>query len=175
MDRRALLERFKVERIHVAPRALELSPLKVQRRFSHVWAPLEDLLRQLRPFPAGLVRFWLEQPGGHVVITYLPSRYAVGEQRLKEHSLRHVAYVGLSDLADGSLEALVPIATLFALGYGFDAEACRDVRSYFARSLALYLHDRHTLNVADPRMERLLRTTLFADAFWHFLQSKPPI
>ncbi|MEM4724162.1 MAG: hypothetical protein QXP01_04050, partial [Candidatus Hadarchaeum sp.] len=67
------------------------------------------------------------------------------------------------------------IAELFRLGYGFDAEACRDVRSYFARSLALYLHDRRALNVADPRMERLLRTTLFADAFWHFLQNKPPV
>ncbi|MBC7262663.1 MAG: hypothetical protein H5T63_11710, partial [Chloroflexi bacterium] len=193
--------RLKVERIHIAPRTLELSPPEVQRRFPHVWAPFEELLRLLRPFPAGLVRFWLAQPGGHVVITHLPSCYIVGEQELKGHPLYHVAYVRLSDLANNSLEALVPIGhlfdhllgnagneegpwlsegggincalqevgasivALFPLGYGFDPEACRDVRSYFARSFALYLQDRRALNVADPRMEKLLRTSLFADAF----------
>jgi hypothetical protein len=208
MDKRALFARLKVERMHIVPRALELSPVEVQRRFPHAWAPLEELVKQLRAFPAGLVHFWLEQPGGHVVLTHLPSRYVVGEQKLKGHPLHHVAYVRLSDLADGSLEALVPIGhlldhllsaaggeeglwfsegggmnrtlqglgasivALFALGYGFDTEACRDVRSYFARSFALYLHDRRALNVADPQMEKLLRTTLFAEAFWSRLKEK---
>lgn len=195
-------EQLKIDRVHVAPRALELSPRAAWQRFVHIWAPLTELLTQLQALPAGLVRFWLKQPGGHVVITHLPSRYEAGEQWLKHQALRNVAYVAVSDLAQGSLEALVPIghlldhllgnagtgegpwlsegggvspalrqvgmqvAELFPLGYGFDEAACSDARVYFARSLALYLHDRRTLNVRDPLMEKVLRTTLFSDAFW---------
>lgn len=207
MDKR-ILERLKVDRIHVAPRALELSPVKVQYRYPHLWAPLEELLDQLRVFPSGLACFWLQQPSGHIVLTHLPSDYVVGAQKLQQHVLHHVAYVRLSDLADNPLEALVPIGhlvdhllgsagsaegpwlsegggvnpalqrvgasivELFSLGYGFDAEACRNARTYFARSLALYLRDRRALNMADPLMEKLLRTTLLADVFWHGLEAK---
>lgn len=209
-DKRTLFERLKVEKIYIAPRALELSSPEVCCRFPHIWAPLDELLKLLHPLPARLVRFWLAQPGSHIVFTHLPSRYVVGEQVLKGRSLRHVAYVRLSDLANNSLEALVPIGhlldhllshteseekpwlsegggtnyalqqvgasvmRLFELGYGFDAGARRDVRSYFARSVALYLHDQHALNVADPRIEKLLRATLFSDAFWHSQESKIP-
>jgi len=201
MDSQALA-RLKMERMHVAPRALDLSPAEVQRRFAHVWAPVEDLSSRLHGLPTGLVRFWLQQPTGHVVITHLASRYEPGEHRLKHQVLHNVAYVGISDLARGSLEALVPVghlldhllgnagaeagswlserggaspalqevgtrvAELFPLGHGFDAQAGTDARTYFARSLALYWHDRGALNVADPLLERLLRTTLCADAFW---------
>jgi hypothetical protein len=58
------------------------------------------------------------------------------------------------------------ITALFPLGHGFDALARADVRAYFARSLALYLHDRSALNVADPLLEKLVRTTLMSDRFW---------
>ena len=60
---------------------------------------------------------------------------------------------------------------LFPLGYGFDKAACREAQSYFARSVALYLHDRRALNVADPQIERLLRTTVFSGAFWRSRQT----
>ena len=195
-------ERLKVDRIHVAPRALELSSPVAQQRFRHTWAPLDDLVAKLQTLPTGLVRFWLRQPAGHVVITHLSSRYEPGEQRVKRQVLRNVAYVGIADLAQDSLEALVPIGhlldhllgssgtaegrwlseggggsqalrevgarvvKLFPLGYGFDEAACGDVRAYFARSLALYLLDRRALNVADPLIEKLLRTALLSDAFW---------
>lgn len=204
MDSQALA-RLKVERMHVAPRVLDLSSQQVQRRFPHVWAPLEELSSRLKGLPTGLVRFWLQQPTGHVVITHLASRYEPGEHQLKHHVLCNVAYVGISDLAQGSLEVLVSIghwldhllgsagaeeglwlsqgggaspvlqevgahvAELFPLGHGFDAQACTDPRTYFARSLALYWHDRRALNAADPLLERLLRTTLCADAFWRSL------
>jgi hypothetical protein len=148
------------------------------------------------------VRFWLQQPTGHVVVTHLTSRYEPGEHRLKHHVLCNVAYVGIADLAQGSPEALVPIGhwldhllgsagaeegpwlsqgggatralqevgarvtELFLLGHGFDVQACTDAGTYFARSLALYWHDRRALNAADPLLERLLRTTLCTDAFW---------
>jgi hypothetical protein len=197
-----ILERLKVDRLHVAPRALELSPANTQRHFKHIWAPLDELLSRLRPLPAGLVRFWLDRPGGHIMITHLPSRYDPEEQAFKQQALRNIAFVRLSELAEGSLEALVPLGylldhllgsggsvdspwlsegggidpvlrevggrvrELFPLGYGFDEAACGDARTYFARSLALYLYDRRALNVADPQIERLLRTTVLSEAFW---------
>jgi len=201
-----VLQELKVERIHVAPRALDLASEPVQQRFPHVWAPLEALLGELQPFPEGLVRFWLEQTGGHVVITHLASYYDPGDWLLKDKLLHNMAYVGLSDLAESSLEALVPVghlldhllgnggqlegrwlsegggadlalqqvgarvAELFLLGHGFDEAASRDSRSYFARSVALYLQDRRALNVADPLLARLLRSMLFSDRFWRSRQ-----
>ena len=201
MDSQALAQ-LKMQRMHVAPRALDLSPPEVQRRFAHVWAPLDELASRLKGLPTGLVRFWLQQPSGHVVITHLDSRYDPGEHRLKQQVLRNVAYVAVSDLALGALEAVVPIAQwldhllgnagaeeglwlsqgggaspalrevgtrlaeLFPLGHGFDAQACADARTYFARSLALYWFDRRALNAADPLLERLLRTTVCTGTFW---------
>lgn len=55
---------------------------------------------------------------------------------------------------------------LFALGYGVDEVARSGVRDYFARSLALYCRDRQRLNVADPQIEKWLRSTLWNKAFW---------
>jgi len=207
MDSQALA-RLKMEKMHVAPRALDLSAPEAQQRFAHVWAPLEELSSRLDRLPTGLIRFWLQQPTGHVVITHVASSYEPGEHPLKEQALRNVAYVGLSDLAQGSLEALVPVARLldhllgnggteagpwlserggtspalqkvgarvaglFPLEHGFDVRARTDARAYFARSLALYCYDRRALNVADPLLERLLRTTLCAEAFWRSLHQE---
>ncbi len=197
-----LRERLKVDRVHVAPRAFELSSAPVRRRYSNMWEPVEDVATRLHSFPLGLVRFWLSQPGGHVVLTNLPSSYVGGELRLKHGPASNVACVGIADLAAGSPEALVPLGhlldhlagcggapegqwlsegggispdlvavgmrvqKLFALGYGFDTAARRDERTYFARSLAMYLTDRRVLNVADPQIEKLFRTTLFSEGFW---------
>ena len=196
------LETLKANRIHVAPRALELSPQAAQRRFAAVWAPLEELVQRLRPVPPGLVRFWLERPSGHVVITHSPSRYQPGSQLLKRHVLDNVAFVSVADLAREGLEALVPVghlldhllgnggdaggpwlsegggctdglravggrvAELFPLGHALDAAAGASPRAYWARSVAQYLSNRNALNLADPLMERLLRSTVFAGAFW---------
>lgn len=203
-----MLERLKMERFHVAPRAVELSSAAAQRRYPQLWAPLEDLVSWLRPLPDGLLRFWLKQPGGHVVVTHLTSHYQPGEGRLKNTTLRNVAYVSASDLAADPIEALAPLGSLldhllgsagsaggvwlsagggvhdalrelglrvvdlFPLGYGFDQAACADIRSYFARSFALYLQDRRRLNVADPLLERVFRT-LLSDAFWRAKRMKP--
>lgn len=196
-----LLERLKMDRMHVAPRTLDLSPLHLRERFGNIWAPLEELTRRLRPLPAGLVRYWLAQRGGHVIIVHHPSRYEAGDQPFGSQSLHNVAYVSLSDLASDSIEALVVVGNLldhllgsggeegpwlssgggtnsplrevgariaeyFPLGHGFDEMARTDPNAYFARSLAQYLHDRRSLNAADPLVEKLLRQTLLSDAFW---------
>lgn len=53
----------------------------------------------------------------------------------------------------------------FKLGYA-PGEAATDPHLYFAWGLRTYLADRTSLNVADPGLERLLRTTVFDPAFW---------
>jgi hypothetical protein len=107
-----MLERLKRDRLHVAPRAVELSSAVAQERYPQLWAPLQDLARQLSPLPNGLLRYWLKQPGGHVVVTHRASRYVPGEGRLKNMALRNVAYVSASDLAESPIDALAPIGSL---------------------------------------------------------------
>lgn len=58
------------------------------------------------------------------------------------------------------------INQLYHLGYGIDEEARQAPSDYLARSLAWFIEDRRALNVADPRMERLLGRTLMNESFW---------
>ncbi|HIC90051.1 MAG TPA: hypothetical protein EYP04_11715 [Anaerolineae bacterium] len=55
---------------------------------------------------------------------------------------------------------------LFPLGYGLSQAAQNDPHAYFAEGFAYYCHDRRALNVVDPVLERLLRTTLMHERFW---------
>ena len=55
---------------------------------------------------------------------------------------------------------------LFALGYAVDEVAAAGVRDYFAQSLALYCRERRRLNVADPQIDKWLRSTLWHAGFW---------
>jgi len=57
------------------------------------------------------------------------------------------------------------IPALYELGYAVDNIAMAGPRQYFARSVAWYIYDRCQLNVADPQIERLLRQTVFDEAF----------
>jgi hypothetical protein len=57
------------------------------------------------------------------------------------------------------------ILELFQLGYAPGA-AAGSPRTYFAWGLALYCTDRRALNLADPLLERLLRTTVMSSGFW---------
>jgi hypothetical protein len=66
----------------------------------------------------------------------------------------------------GWQEAGARISGLFALGYAVDPVAAASLRDYFAQSLAVYCLDRQRLNVADPKIYRLLKSTLLSDAFW---------
>jgi len=53
-----------------------------------------------------------------------------------------------------------------ALGYLEDIVGLSDSRGYFAASFAMYLSNRRDLNIADPRIEKLLHTTLLSESFW---------
>jgi hypothetical protein len=87
-------------------------------------------------------------------------------------------YLGCGGEEDGAWltdgEGLVPrwqeagqrLPELFALGYGVDEVAQGNVRDYFARSLAWYCRERQELNVADPQIEKWLRSTLWDKGFW---------
>ncbi|MGD8903978.1 MAG: hypothetical protein PVI67_10475 [Anaerolineae bacterium] len=55
---------------------------------------------------------------------------------------------------------------LFALGYAVDPVAQASVRDYFAQSLALFCLDRQRLNVADPQIDKWLRTTIWNEVVW---------
>lgn len=62
------------------------------------------------------------------------------------------------------------IAGLFRLGYGESPASRQNPHAYLAEGLALALINRRRLNVNDPKLERLLFTSLLSDGFWqHFL------
>lgn len=67
------------------------------------------------------------------------------------------------------------IAALFSLGNGVTEASRQDSHTYLAEGLALALTDRRWLNTQDPKLERLLGTTLLADGFWRNFraESKP--
>ncbi len=60
--------------------------------------------------------------------------------------------------------------SLFTLGYGATKEAQTNPRAYFAWGFVLNLRDPGALNAADPRLQRLLRTTLLSEGFWRFAE-----
>ncbi|MCL4835558.1 MAG: hypothetical protein KJZ86_24170 [Caldilineaceae bacterium] len=64
------------------------------------------------------------------------------------------------------------IARLFPLGYGEDEASRQDPHSYLAAGLAAALTNRRRLNVADPKLERLLLASLLSPYFWQ--RNVPP-
>jgi hypothetical protein len=63
------------------------------------------------------------------------------------------------------LEVGQRVHQLASLGYGFSAESQADAHVYFAEGVATYLDNRRVLNVQDPKLERLLHTTLMDEDF----------
>jgi len=57
------------------------------------------------------------------------------------------------------------VQEFFHLGYAPE-EATQSPRAYFAWGFAMYLTRRRELNVIDPLLERLLRTTVMDGRFW---------
>jgi hypothetical protein len=87
---------------------------------------------------------------------------------LVDHLLGSQGAAGAPWLSDGAgatppLQAVGErIAALARLGYGPTTEP----HAYFAWAFGGYWLDHRALNVADPNVERLLRTTLADEAFW---------
>ncbi|MBX2998436.1 MAG: hypothetical protein KF893_07980 [Caldilineaceae bacterium] len=58
------------------------------------------------------------------------------------------------------------IADLFTLGYGLSEAGREDPHHYLAEGLWTAIHDRRRLNLADPKLDRLLRSSLLSPPFW---------
>ncbi|MHB0857542.1 MAG: hypothetical protein ACYC5M_08225 [Anaerolineae bacterium] len=105
-DRDRVLRALWRDRMHVEPRALELSPARIRDRYAHLLAPADRLLDLLEPFPTGLLAFWLSCEAGHVVFTHRPSHYEHGPQPWRDGTLSAVCYVSVTDLQDDQDAAL---------------------------------------------------------------------
>jgi hypothetical protein len=66
------------------------------------------------------------------------------------------------------------LSQLFTLDYAVDKIAGSNVQDYFAQSLALYCRDRERLNIADPQVDKWLRSTLWSTAFWRPVAAGKP-
>ena len=86
----------------------------------------------------------------------------------------HLGCLGAADgawLSDGAginarwQEVGQRIAVLARLGYNPQPGAATNPHAYLAAGLALFIADRAALNVQDPKLERLLATTLLHEGF----------
>ena len=55
------------------------------------------------------------------------------------------------------------VQSCFRAGYGLSTAAQTDVTAYLAEGIAAYLDDRRRLNVRDPRLHKLLASTVFRE------------
>ena len=183
-----------VRRVHISPDALARSPGHVAEHFATVSDALAATLALLRPLPEGLIERWLATPRGHVVIDARRHGFAAGKSRFRGRTLQDVAWVKLTLLVDDPVAYLAPVGALIAriigweqpdaradqrwrdfergvqsgfdAGYGRSDAARADVNAYLAEGVAWYLADPRGLNIADPRLHKLLRATVFSEAFW---------
>jgi len=108
-DKETILQALWRDKMHVTPRAFELSPPSVQDHFEYALEATDVLLHELRPFPAGLLSLWQDSPRGHVVVTHRPSDYRPGPQPWRDGHLESVCYVSLGDLCDKKKQAMVAV------------------------------------------------------------------
>jgi len=181
-------------RVHISPDALARSPGHVAERFETVSDALTATLALLRPLPEGLTERWLTASRGHVIIDARRHGFTAGESRFRGRALQDAAWVRLVLLVDDPVSYLTPVGALiarisgwgrpnacadhrwrdfergvqsgFAAGYGRSEAARADVNAYLAEGVAWYLADPRGLNITDPRLYKLLRATVFSEAFY---------
>jgi len=61
-----------------------------------------------------------------------------------------------------------------ALGYLEDVVEISDSQEYFEAAFSMYIANRRDLKVADPRIEKLLRTTILSEPFWRRIAQALP-
>lgn len=110
--KQAVLRALWRDKMHVEPRALELSPRAVRDSFQHVWEPAERLMAQLEPLPLGLLRVWQSTGRGHVVFTHRASCYRPRPQPWRDTALESVCYFSVADLAQGKPGAMLALLNL---------------------------------------------------------------
>jgi len=110
------------DKIHVEPRALELTSPAVRQRFEHIWQPAELFLRELQSLPPGLLRIWEQSQRGHIVFTHLDSVYCAGPQPWRENTLESVCYLSVKDWAQDRMPAWLAFFRLLDHLLGSDAQ-----------------------------------------------------
>lgn len=110
--KRAILQGLKLEKLHIEPRALALSPESARERYSHIFAPLDELLARLEPCPTGLLSLWLESARGHVILSHHNTGYQEGEYRLRNGLVEAAAVIRVADLTERTHRAVQAIADL---------------------------------------------------------------
>lgn len=181
-------------RIHISPDALARSPGHVAEHFDTVSDALTATLALLRPLPSALLERWLAKPRGHVIIDARQHGFTPGESQFRGRDLQDAAWLRLALLVDDTISYLVPAGYLiahitgwnqpdaredqrwldfergvqsgFKAGYGRSEAARTDVNAYLAEGIAWFLADSRSLNIADPRLYKLLRATIFDDHFY---------
>ncbi len=89
-----------------------------------------------------------------------------------DHLLGSDAAAGSPWFADGAgvtekiREAAQRFVVIHALGYGHSELGVSTARDYMAHTWALYLTEPRELNVLDPLVHKLYRTTLMDEGFW---------
>ena len=184
-------------RVHLAPEALARSPGHVQERFPTGVHAMQATLDYLRPLPEALVQGWLASPRGHIVLDAARHGFEPGGGTFRGRPLADIAWVRLALLVDDPVAFLTPVGALiaqligwgetsgwdtqpwrdfvrgvrsgFESGYGRSEAARGNVDAYLAEGIAWYLADRRGLNVENPRLEKLLRATVFNNAWYHAL------
>jgi len=183
-----------IPRIHISPEALARSPGHVSEHFDTVSDALAATLAILQPLPRALVDLWLAQPRGHIVIDAQEHGFVTGESLFRGRALQDAAWLRLALLVDDPIAYLTPVGVLiariigwgqpharhdqrwrdfergvrsgFAAGYGRSEAARADVDAYLAEGVAWYLADASGLNIEDPRLHKLLRASVFNEAFY---------
>lgn len=112
------------DKMHVEPRALELSPRAVRDSFEHIWEPADILMENLRGFPLGALRVWQNSARGHVVFTHRPSSYQTGPQPWRDTSIKSVVHLSLRDLRQSKRNAM--LAFLHFLDHLLGSEAAKE-------------------------------------------------
>ncbi|MEA3408501.1 MAG: hypothetical protein U9R48_10570 [Chloroflexota bacterium] len=177
-DKETILQALWRDKMHVAPRAFELSPPSVQEHFEYALQATDIVLDTLRPFPTGLLRLWRDAPRSHVVVTHRSSGYRPGPQPWRDGQLESVCYVSLGDLCEEKKRAMVAVFHLLdhvwgswgAVGKpwlsdgGGVTELLRRVGQRFVKIQSLgYGHEE--LGVCDPH-------DYFAHGLWMYFQAR---
>lgn len=122
-DKRQVIHGIWRDKMHVEPRALELSPPAVRDSYAHIWEPADILRADLCAFPLGLLCVWQESTRGHVVFTHRPSCYRPGPQPWRDTTIESVSYLSLTDLIDNKSVAMLPLLNLLDHILGSEAVA----------------------------------------------------
>ncbi len=112
------------QRIHVAPDALVGLPAQ-QRCIETVWDLALVFLKVLAPLPDGMLRWWLTQPRGHIVIHSGESRYTPGMQTWRGNSYESVLYISAEQAAGDSRESFLLVMRLLDDLLGDELQAAK--------------------------------------------------